>query len=187
MCSRKDSEEAKVKVTAKVEELEPEQEEQHPQEQLHAVARERRGLRRMMTMTKKNQKMMMMNIAHTRISRKVSLDSSLLNCVAEDDEASNSESVREEDNPLPGFVDPVTLCEVVRPAISPYGHVMAYESWVRWLNQEQHRNVCPWTKKTVKKRDLVILTWENIDQYRDKIANWNKEGEKSNGNNTIPM
>jgi hypothetical protein len=27
-------------------------------------------------------------------------------------------------NPLPGFVDPITLEEVVKPAISKYGHVM---------------------------------------------------------------
>ena len=29
-------------------------------------------------------------------------------------------------NPLPGFVDPITLEEVVKPAISPYGHVMRF-------------------------------------------------------------
>ncbi len=28
------------------------------------------------------------------------------------------------DNPLPGFLDPITLEEVVKPAISRYGHVM---------------------------------------------------------------
>jgi hypothetical protein len=28
------------------------------------------------------------------------------------------------DNPLPGYIDPITLEEVVQPAISPYGHVM---------------------------------------------------------------
>jgi hypothetical protein len=27
-------------------------------------------------------------------------------------------------NPLPGYIDPITLEEVVKPAISPYGHVM---------------------------------------------------------------
>lgn len=27
-------------------------------------------------------------------------------------------------NPLPGFIDPITLEEVLRPAISPLGHVM---------------------------------------------------------------
>lgn len=29
-----------------------------------------------------------------------------------------------DDNPLPAFIDPITLEEVVKPAISPYGHVM---------------------------------------------------------------
>jgi len=29
-----------------------------------------------------------------------------------------------EENPLPGFTDPITLEEVIKPAISPYGHVM---------------------------------------------------------------
>jgi hypothetical protein len=27
-------------------------------------------------------------------------------------------------NPLPGYIDPITLEEVVKPAISPHGHVM---------------------------------------------------------------
>jgi hypothetical protein len=32
----------------------------------------------------------------------------------------------DDDNPLPGFIDPITLEAVVKPAISPYGHVMGY-------------------------------------------------------------
>jgi hypothetical protein len=74
-------------------------------------------------------------------------------------------------NPLPNFVDPITLEEVIKPAISPYGHVMSYDGWVRCLEQTP-RNTCPFTKKTVKKRDLVVLTLENIDEYRSKIVNW---------------
>ncbi|CAJ0751894.1 11142_t:CDS:2, partial [Entrophospora sp. SA101] len=31
---------------------------------------------------------------------------------------------QDDENPLPGFIDPITLEEVNRPAISPYGHVM---------------------------------------------------------------
>jgi len=34
-------------------------------------------------------------------------------------------------NPLPGLIDPITLEEVVKPAISPYGHVMRYASQQR--------------------------------------------------------
>ncbi|CAO3638504.1 unnamed protein product [Cunninghamella echinulata] len=75
-------------------------------------------------------------------------------------------------NPLPGFIDPITLDEVEKPAISKYGHVMGYDSWVRCLtNWEGKKNICPLTKNPLTKRDLVILTFENIDEYRDKILN----------------
>lgn len=57
--------------------------------------------------------------------------------------------------PLPGFVDPITLEQVVKPAISKYGHVMGYDSWTRCLtNWEGKRNICPLTKKALTKRDL---------------------------------
>ncbi|CAG8702736.1 5798_t:CDS:10, partial [Funneliformis caledonium] len=72
----------------------------------------------------------------------------------------------EDDNPLPGFIDPITLEAVVKPAISPYGHVMGYDSWVRCLSSETKKNICPLTKKPLTKRELVILTKDNIDQYR---------------------
>jgi hypothetical protein len=35
----------------------------------------------------------------------------------------------DQDNPLPGFIDPITLETVVTPAISPYGHVMGMATW----------------------------------------------------------
>ncbi|CAO3631143.1 unnamed protein product [Mucor hiemalis] len=89
-----------------------------------------------------------------------------------DEEAADEESEDDVDleNPLPGFLDPITLDEVVKPAISTYGHVMGYDSWVRCLtNWEGKKNICPLTKKPLTKRDLVILTHDNIDEYRDKI------------------
>ena len=84
----------------------------------------------------------------------------------------SSEEQFSPDNPLPGYIDPITLEEVKRPAISPYGHVMGYDSWLRCITQQSgdHKNVCPLTKKPLKKRELVLLTLENIDQYRDKIV-----------------
>ncbi|CAG8573580.1 6630_t:CDS:10 [Ambispora gerdemannii] len=69
-------------------------------------------------------------------------------------------------NPLPGFVDPITLEEVIKPAISPYGHVMGYDSWVRCLSSNTQKNTCPLTKKPLTKRELVILTKDNIDEFR---------------------
>lgn len=103
-----------------------------------------------------------------------------------------SEEVDEEEkermmNPLPGFLDPITLDEVVKPAISKYGHVIGwvlissmglecercaysdriklvlwscyrYESWVRCLtNWEGNKNICPLTKMPLTKRDLGRL------------------------------
>ncbi|KAJ1648063.1 hypothetical protein J3B02_003893 [Coemansia erecta] len=77
-------------------------------------------------------------------------------------------------NPLPDLLDPITLEPVSKPAISPYGHVMGYDSWVRCLMfppEGSQRNICPLTKKPLSKRDLVVLTFDNIELYRDKIVN----------------
>ncbi|KAF1801934.1 Homeodomain-like DNA binding domain-containing transcription factor [Mucor lusitanicus] len=79
-------------------------------------------------------------------------------------------SANQDENPLPGFIDPITLDEVIKPAISTYGHVMGYDSWVRCLtNWEGKKNICPLTKKRLTKRDLIVLTPDNIEAYRDKI------------------
>ena len=80
-------------------------------------------------------------------------------------------------NPLPGFIDPITLEEVVKPAISPYGHVMGYDSWLRCLNSEDRKNICPITKKPLNKRELVVLTHDNIDMHRyvlEKVTSYSK-------------
>jgi len=74
------------------------------------------------------------------------------------------------ENPLPGFVDPITLDEVIQPAMSPWGHVMSYMTWSQCLSADP-KNICPFTKKPLKKRELVILTWTNIAQYRERIQN----------------
>jgi hypothetical protein len=97
----------------------------------------------------------------------------------DDDVAGWGIEKRQSDNPLPGFIDPITLDEVVKPAISKYGHVMGYvklsiphhlphtlitkllpihfryTSWVRCLTSwEGKRNICPLTKKPLTKRDV---------------------------------
>ncbi|OMH82857.1 hypothetical protein AX774_g3652 [Zancudomyces culisetae] len=77
-------------------------------------------------------------------------------------------------NPLPDFTDPITLEKVTKPAISPYGHVMDYDSWIRCLMfppDGSQKNICPLTKKPLNKRELVILTHDNIEEYRDRIVN----------------
>ncbi len=72
------------------------------------------------------------------------------------------------ENPLQGYIDPITLQEIVKPAISPYGHVAGYDTWIRCLGQEP-KNICPFTKQPLSKRELVVLTFDNIEEYRSKI------------------
>lgn len=93
---------------------------------------------------------------------------------AEEEEEEYYEEEEEVDalNPLPGFIDPISLEVVEKPAISKYGHVMGYDSWIRCLLQDgTAKNICPFSKKPLTKRDLTILTFENFDEFRDKIVN----------------
>ena len=52
-----------------------------------------------------------------------------------------------------GFIDVMTYEEVVKPAISPYGHVLGYDTWIRVLNREP-KNTCPFTKQVGRGRDF---------------------------------
>jgi hypothetical protein len=89
---------------------------------------------------------------------------------------------------LPGFRDPMTQDRVYDPAISPFGHVMSYDSWMRTLLNFQldddedlergvvkTKNTCPFTKQTLNRRQLIKLTPQNFEEYRDKIVNWSVE------------
>ena len=76
----------------------------------------------------------------------------------------------EEDPVLPGFVDPLTKMQVEEPAISPYGHVAGYETWCRVLRNADSKDTCPFTRQPLKRRDLVKLTHENIEEYRAKMV-----------------
>lgn len=75
------------------------------------------------------------------------------------------------ENPLPGFIDAITKTEVVRPAISPYGHILSYDTWLKCLLNGDRKNTCPLTNQPLHKRQLIFLTFENIGMYRDKIIN----------------
>lgn len=102
-----------------------------------------------------------------------------------DDERSTSSTIPESDadvdfkdkaghhyvltNPLPGFVDVITQLEVVRPAISPYGHVLSYDTWLKCLCTGDRRNMCPFTNQPLHKRQLVLLTEDNSAIYQDVI------------------
>lgn len=44
--------------------------------------------------------------------------------------------------------------------------ICRYDSWLRCLLTEDRKNICPLTKMPLSKRELVVLTHENIDEYR---------------------
>jgi hypothetical protein len=54
----------------------------------------------------------------------------------------------------------------VRSLMGAHGGA-SYASWVRCLANAE---VCPLTKKPLKRSDLVLLTHDNIDRYRDRIV-----------------
>jgi hypothetical protein len=70
------------------------------------------------------------------------------------------------DNPVPEIIDPITLEPVIRPAISPYGHVMGAATWRAVLSEN---NICPFTKQPLRFEQCKILTIHNIESFRDKI------------------
>ena len=69
-------------------------------------------------------------------------------------------------NPLPGFIDPITLEPVTRPAMSPAGHVMGAATWKAVLAE---RGACPFTKAPLSWEQCVLLTHANNERYRDRI------------------
>lgn len=74
----------------------------------------------------------------------------------------------EQENPLVGFRDFITKEPVVNPLMSPHGHVLSRDTWNRILSQPP-MNTCPFTKKPLKKRDLLPLTKDNLEEYRSMI------------------
>merc|ERR1712113_923837 len=57
----------------------------------------------------------------------------------------NNSNNEEDDNPMPDFTDIMTGVGVVKPAISPYGHVLGYDTWTKILRTSKHKNMCPFT------------------------------------------
>jgi hypothetical protein len=75
-------------------------------------------------------------------------------------------------NPIPCAIDFLTKETIKVPAISPDGYILDYKTWLWSLSQ---RPVDPFTQNHLTKRQLVVLTTENYDQYADKILNLTTE------------
>ncbi|KAJ3450524.1 hsp20-like chaperones superfamily protein [Anaeramoeba flamelloides] len=77
-------------------------------------------------------------------------------------------------NPLPGFIDQITNKEVKRPTLSPTGYVFDYDTWEKVLKIKP-QNCCPITRCIVFKRQLIVLTMNNIEKYFSDIVNINSD------------
>lgn len=89
-----------------------------------------------------------------------------------DDENNNAaEDDLDPDNPLPGFIDPITLAPVRDPAIAPSGHVCGMATWKAVLRPTAGggSSVCPFTKRPLSWEQCVRLTHNNVERYRDRI------------------
>jgi hypothetical protein len=72
-------------------------------------------------------------------------------------------------NPLPGVADPVTNIPMTMPAMSPDGYVCDYTTWLKIFAETK---VNPFTQLPIRsKRQLVVLTIDNFEEYRDRIVN----------------
>jgi len=73
-------------------------------------------------------------------------------------------------SPLLGMIDSITQEEIKVPALSPSGYVLDYNTWINIMKTSK---LDPFTQTPINKRQLIILTKENIDENRDKIKNLN--------------
>ena len=76
-----------------------------------------------------------------------------------------------DDNPIPNYEDIITGDKVIKPAISPYGHVLSYGTWTKILSSSTHKNRCPFTLQKMSRRSLIKLTKANYKDHKDKIKN----------------
>lgn len=72
-------------------------------------------------------------------------------------------------NPIPGYIDQLTLQPMRLPTLSPDGYVLDYDTWMKLLKEQK---VNPFTRNHIKSmRELIVLTIDNFDSYKDKIVN----------------
>ena len=72
------------------------------------------------------------------------------------------------ENPLNNVIDSITLEIIKVPALAPSGNVLDYNTWINILKDSK---VDPFTQKPFTKRQLIILTKENFNEYKNQIKN----------------
>jgi hypothetical protein len=70
------------------------------------------------------------------------------------------------ENPLPEYIDPITMLPVVAPMMSPAGIVLGKETWLFSL---AGKSQCPLTKQPCTFAELTLLTKLNIERLRSRL------------------
>ena len=68
------------------------------------------------------------------------------------------------------MIDDITNELIQVPTLAPDGYVLDYNTWIKVLST---KNESPFTRMPVHKRELIILTVDNFDEYKEKIINLN--------------
>jgi hypothetical protein len=74
-------------------------------------------------------------------------------------------------NPVLGNNDNITDEPINNPVISETGYILNNAIWNKILFKNNQFCFCPFTKVIIQKKNLVKLTKENIDLYKNKIKN----------------
>jgi hypothetical protein len=69
-------------------------------------------------------------------------------------------------NPIPDAIDPLTGEKMQVPTMSPDGYVFDYNSWMK---TKKMNCINPYTQEVVKKRDLIVLTIDNFEEFKHQI------------------
>ena len=70
-------------------------------------------------------------------------------------------------NPRPDWKDSLTGDPMKVPTLAPDGYVLDYQTWSMTMNGSECVN--PFTREKYHKRDMVVLTMANYEEYKDKI------------------
>ena len=104
----------------------------------------------------------------------------------EDEEEDSVSQPAKKSEFLLNMIDAMTRKPMPNPAISPFGHVLDYSTWLRLL-KETPQNTCPFTKQKLTRRDLVKLNTENLEEYKPKIVTVSFDVDMQDGNNSDNM
>lgn len=69
---------------------------------------------------------------------------------------------------IKGLKCPMTMSAVKNPTLSPFGHIMSYDVWVKVLSKIP-KNTCPFTHQRLTRRSLIKLNAENIEKHLDSV------------------